>query len=173
MITTSSGATQHDFSKIDIRRIVTRYRSAKMADAESPVVTVLTVLCLQMVFLIVVLLLVSSCGSESRPDGGPCAFAVFPGTALFTEIKPAANGVEAHFDFTLTDPTVTVTYLANNGRDYQLTDNTGRLLTAEWLASNGISAGVQAPAEYKEIRSGTCAPWFISFPTFTNTYGHP
>jgi hypothetical protein len=128
---------------------------------------------IQIVCLIISLNLLCSCsGSESRGIiGGPCEYQTFPGTAQFTELKSVTDGFEVYYDFILSDPTVSLNYIKNNGKNLQFAtwDNAGwhTVFTTEWLTSNGISVGVAVPAEYKEIIHGSCSPAIISFPTIT------
>ncbi len=129
---------------------------------------------LQIILLIIALSILCSC-SGSRSTEGPCEFQSFPGSAQFTEIKPVTNGHEVYFDFIASDPTVSVKYLNNNGKNLQLSvfdeDVTHYIFTNQWLNTNGISAGATLPAQYEEIRQGSCTPGYVSFPTITGAQG--
>jgi hypothetical protein len=129
---------------------------------------------LQIILLIIALSILYSC-SESRSSGGPCEFQSFPGSAQFTELKPVTNGNEVPFDFIVSDPTVSVKYLNNNGKNLQLSvfdgDVKHYVFTNDWLNTNGISVGATVPAQYEELRQGSCAPGFVSFPTITGAQG--
>ncbi len=118
--------------------------------------------------------ILSSC-SETRGIDGPCEFQSFPGSAQFTELKPVTDGNEVYFDFIASDPTLSLKYLNNNGKNLQLSvfdgDVTHYAFTNEWLNTNGISVGSSVPAQYEELRQGYCAPGFVSFPTITGAQG--
>ncbi len=121
----------------------------------------------QFVFLIIGALFLCSCAESSDGIGGPCTYNSYPGTAVFTELAPVAL-----FNFTLSNPTTQPTYLRNNGQGLQLYTWDGGNQTADWLATNDISVGVQVPATYQEITHGSCSPWLITFPTLTGAYGY-
>jgi len=138
--------------------------------------TKLTSTCFQIIFLIVVIFLISSCSKSSDQNssaGGTCTYASFPGTAEFTELLTVASGVEVLFDFTLSDPTAPLNCAKcfNNGKDFHLQWNSS-VPTAEWLVSNGIYTGVSLPAVYQEMQTGSCNPYMITFPTVTDAYGY-
>ncbi len=129
---------------------------------------------LQIILLIISMNIFYSC-SDSRGAGGPCEFQSFPGSAQFTEIKPVTNGNEVYFDFIASDPTLSLKYLNNNGKNLQFSvfdgDITHYVFTDEWLSSNGISVGATISAQYEELLQGSCPPGYVSFPTITGAQG--
>jgi hypothetical protein len=129
---------------------------------------------LQIILLIAALSTLYSC-SDSHFDVGPCEFQSFPGSAQFTELKPVTSGNEVYFDFIASDPTVSIKYLNNNGKNLQFSIFDGNVtqyvFTNAWLTAVGISVGAAIPAQYKELRQGSCPPGYVSFPTITGAQG--
>jgi len=99
--------------------------------------------------------------SQQHAPGGPCRYNSYPGTIKFTALTTTANGVEAHFDFTATDPTAPKW---PSDTDNHLVLPTG-LPSQQWLDTQHISIGVQLQANRQDILSGTCTPIIYSFPS--------
>ena len=125
--------------------------------------------------LIIALYILCSCSEPRGIPQWPCEYESFPGTAEFTELIQVTDGIEVYYDFTPSDPTVSMKYLTNDGKHLQFLtwDEHGwhSAFDEAWLASNGISVGSTLPAEYKEIRYGSCSPGLVSFPTITGASG--
>jgi len=119
------------------------------------------------------ILLVSCAGSGVDPKvGGLCTYENFPGTAKFTELKVVPNGVEAHFDFTPTDPNAPTRYrIHNDDKNITLFLDGSGLPSADWLSSKGITVGSEFSSICMEERTGTCTPLMYTLTAIPGVHG--
>lgn len=119
--------------------------------------------------------LVSACSSGGGNPGligGNCTDSSVAGTATITSISAVADGVNAVFTFTPTDPSATPR-LGEGTVGILVFTASGQIPSSNVLASNGITVGVTIPAVRAEAVTGDCTPVRYTFPTVPSFYGAP
>lgn len=111
-----------------------------------------------------------SCKRDDDQDkymtGGPCDYALMPGTATIVSVHEQSGSLEIIFDFVPHDPIEADKYRFAQGSDsyqthtFEISEKSPRA----WAEKRGLIEGSQHQCVRMDLIEGTCTPLVFDFP---------